>query len=247
MKWLVRIAPDEPGVKYKRPGVLHDGKDEDFELEDYPRWFPDGDIFAIKKPDGYYYLCGPELDNLPTPQEAQARAATVLARFFAIGSILWNGLRKPKTNGVYELMPDGSLQLHSLFSGTLISRGKTAAALSDSPGPTDAQKIYTGVAKSTQHLQEALEYWATGERSWFMMYKVLEAVGHHLYGVPDKMKILDDNAMERFKRSADNAKVSGMHARHAERGFAPLNNPMTLEEGEQYIHGLLDRVLRQLV
>jgi len=245
MKWFVRVYTDELGIKCNTDGTLHDRRNDDFELENYPDWFPNGDIFAVKR-DGYYYLCGPDLDALQTPLDVEIRAKAHLRRFFAIGSLLWDGLKKPKTGDVYEELPDGKLKAHIMFSGSMSARSKVKATLDESSGLTMAQKYLKALSNETPHLIEALEFWATGDRSWFTLYKIDEAVGHHLHNAAAKSAILDPAQRKRFQHTANNAKAAGINARHATNKDEPPNNPMTLQEAQKYISNLLEKILNKV-
>ena len=59
------------------------------DVDQYPTWFPDGSIFAMRK-DDRVYLTGTGFDQLTTAEEVHRKADETLREFAAV---IWWGAR----------------------------------------------------------------------------------------------------------------------------------------------------------
>jgi hypothetical protein len=216
------------------------------DLEELPRYFPDGDVYAIEE-NGKFYLLGSALESLADAEAIRAEAARRLDLFAAAISLLWTSMRKPRLGNVIR-EEDGKRRIFIEVEDTVSSRSKVSATISGSPvqpvQKTQAQEILARADKSP-HLKEALQVWADPLRSWPRLYRVLEELERHLGQSVDKAGFCSNNEKERFTRSANSAHVSGIDARHAGGKFQPPANPMTLREATDFVRKMLIAVTQE--
>ena len=219
------------------------------DLEEFPRWFPDGEIFAIKE-NGTFFLTGPAFEALPSAEAVLNEAIRALDLFSAVISLVWPSLRKPAGSHVFRETDEGKRNAFVFLSGSITVRAKLGAALSvgsppEGPQPTQAQQLLTR-AKQSPHLEVALSLWADPVRSWPRLYRVLEEIEQHLGRRVNAVGLCSANERDRFARTANTAEVSGPDARHAVGKFVPPANPMDLGEGTSFVSRLLLEALQKV-
>jgi hypothetical protein len=229
-RWLVGIDGD--------PG----------DLEQYPTWFPDGPIFAIRE-DGHVYLTGASFDQLSTADEVHAKAAETLREFGAVLSVLDPHSKISKAGGVIRENDDGSRHF-TMFAeaGHYHIRGHAAAVFVSGAGEqpqhreTEAQRLLDQ-ARRNPHLLVAASIWAEPPRSWPRLHRIMEEIEGYLGKPLDKAAYCSRKERERFARTANSAEASGNNARHRAGMFEPPPNPMSLRDGTFFIHRVLQRAL----
>lgn len=221
---------------------------ERMDLEEFPRWFPDGDVYAIEE-DGAFFLVGPALEALADAEAVLNEAVRVLDSFTAVISLLWPSLRGPVPSHVFRETDEGKRNAFVFLTGTVSARSKVhAASVSlgttvQLPQPTQAQELLKRASRS-QHLEAALSLWGDPMRSWPRLYRILEEIEQHLGKPVDAAGLCSANQRERFTRTANTAEVSGADARHATGRFTPPDNPMSLSQAAEFIGGMLRSALR---
>jgi hypothetical protein len=220
---------------------------EPFDLEEYPRWFPDGDAFAILQ-DQRVFLTGPRFDRAGSAEAVRDEADVVLRELFGVVSLLWPPARLPSVGHVQYEHDDGRRDCYVAVQGVEM-RMKVGSVVMNAPGQpqvgqiTEGQTLYS-VAVSSPHLRDAIKL-LTYPKSWGSAHRVLEAVEAHLGGPIHTAGVAGGNERERFRRTANTAEVGGVTARHALKKFTPPPNPMTLDEGYKFIRKVLTAVLRK--
>jgi hypothetical protein len=96
---------------------------ENFDLEEFPYWFPDGEICAMAD-DGSTYLTGPGFDALADAGEVYAAALAALDECFAIVSLLQSNVRRPNIGAVVREENDGSRKGCVFGSVRMVGRSK---------------------------------------------------------------------------------------------------------------------------
>ncbi len=216
---------------------------EVFDLEELPRWFPDGGVYAIAQ-DGRYYLVGPRLQALATAEEVRIAAAEVLDEFTATISLLLTTFRRPSLGHILQEADDGTRKIFVDLSGEVQARAKVSATLTAAgapfslPGPTQAQQALA-VIQGSPRLYTATMMWADRSRTWPRLYRVLEEIELELCGKVSDFGLCSAGDRERFRRTANSAEVSGVDARHAAGRWEPPSHPMTLEEAIALVGQLL--------
>jgi len=229
-RWLVQLSGDR------------------MDLEEFPRWFPDGEVSAIEE-NGAFFLVGLGFEVLPNAEAVLGEAVRTLDRFTAVISLIWPGLRKPAVSHVFREADEGKRDAFVFLSGGVSARSKVGAvavsvgAPQQPPQRTQAQELLSR-ATGSPHLELALSLWADPMRSWPRLYRVLEEIEQHLGKHVDAAGLCPANQRERFTRTANTAEVSGSDARHATGKFVAPDNPMGLLEATGFVGQMLLSVLR---
>jgi hypothetical protein len=216
-------------------------------LEEFPRWFPDGEVSAIEENEAFF-LVGPAFEALPDAEAVLGEAARALDRFTAAISLIWPNLRKPTASHVFREADGGRRDIFVFLSAGLSMRSKVHAVLEpvgvtqQKPQRTQAQELLRR-ATGNPHLEQALSLWADQMRSWPRLYRILEEIEQHLGKHVDAAGLCAANQRERFSRAANTAEVSGPDARHATGKFAAPTNPMSLPEATEFLRQTLLDVL----
>jgi hypothetical protein len=143
---------------------------EKIDLEEFPTWFPKGEIYAIEE-SGIYYLTGPEFDAAADADAVLKIARECLDQFSAIISLLWRPFIKPTISQVVHEDAAGARSAYVFAAGIAAGRSKARAVGVDASGTansseeTEAQ-ILLAAAKQNPHLREALAVWADPLRTW---------------------------------------------------------------------------------
>ena len=214
------------------------------DLEEFPRWFPDGDVFAIEE-NGTFFLVGAVFEGFSDAEAVRGEAVRAIDRFTAVISLLWPNLKKPLATHVVRETDEGKRN-STIFiaTGTISARSKAFAPAVPvggpplQPQPTRAQELLQR-ARGHPHLETALSLWADPTRSWPRLYVILEEIEQHLGKRVDAAGHCQANERERFARTANTAEVSGPDARHATGKFAPPSSPMTPSEAVEFVGGML--------
>jgi hypothetical protein len=228
-RWLVQLEGDQ------------------FDLEEFPNWFPDGDVYAIEE-NGSVYLVGPAFEGLLKASQVYETALQAVDEFSASSTLLWSSLQRPKVGRVFRAINDDRRQAFVFLSGSVSGRSKGRAILAVDgikealQRPTQAQILLSG-ARMDDNLKFAVSLWGDPLRTWPRLYRVLEEIERYLGQPVQKAGFCSDNQRERFTRSANAAKIAGKDARHALDKFIPPKNPMDLKEATAFIGRLLQATL----
>jgi hypothetical protein len=227
-RWLVQLSGDR------------------MDLEEFPHWFPDGDVSAIEE-NGEFFLVGPTFQVLSDAGAVRSEAVRALDRFTAIISLIWPSLRKPTATHIFRETDEGHRDAF-VFATGVAARSKahatlTAGAPRQQPQRTQAQELLSRTT-GNPHLELALSLWADPMRSWPRLYCVLEEIEQHLRKHVDAAGLCPAHKRKRFTRSANTAEVSGSDARHASGKFDAPSNPMNLLEATEFVRQMLLSVLR---
>ena len=218
------------------------------DLEEFPRWFPDGEVSAIEENEAFF-LVGPALEDLPNAEAVLGEAVCALDRFTAVISLIWPSLRKPTASHVFREADGGRRDVIVFLSAGLSMRSKMHAVVESvgetqqKPQRTQAQELLRR-ATGSPHLELALSLWADQMRSWPRLYRIMEEIEQHLGKHVDAAGLCAANLREQFTRTANTAEVSGPDARHATGKFVAPNNPMSLPEATEFLRQMLLIVLR---
>jgi hypothetical protein len=218
------------------------------DLEEFPYWFPDGDVHAIEE-NGSVYLVGPAFEALSEASQVREAALQTVDEFSAIITLLGSSLQRPKMGRVFREDESGKRQAFIFLGASITGRSKTGRATITVGGveqarhsPTQAQILFSGSRMDT-HLRVAISLWADPLRTWPRLYRVLEEIEQYLGQPVQQASFCSDNQRKRFTRSANAAEISGKDARHALGKFEPPKDPMDLAEATVFIGRLLQAAL----
>jgi hypothetical protein len=224
---------------------------ESFDLDEYPYWFPAGEIFAVADGENVF-LAGGAFEMFQEAGQVRERALQAVDEFSAVIALLLPSLQRPKVGTVFREADDGSRTGHVFLSGSVRARSKARATLSVTgtpqadPGPTQAQMLLEG-SRSNPHLQTAILIWADENRTWPRLYRILEELERFLREPASKAGLSSGHERDRFTRSANAPEVAGKDARHAAGKYEPPGNPMSLDEATSFIRSLLEASLGRAV
>ncbi len=215
------------------------------DLEELPKWFPNGDIFAVEE-DGNVFIAGPALNALQDAEAVLNRATQTLNEFAAVVFLLWNGFRKPTIRSVFRDDPGGKRNAFVFIPGIASIRSKASGALAggSASATTQAQDLLAAARKSAR-LREALTIWSDPIRSWPRLYRVMEEIEGHLGKHVDEVGLCLASERARFTRTANTAEVAGLDSRHASGKFQAPPDPLSLQDAESFIARLLLAALRK--
>jgi hypothetical protein len=223
---------------------------ERIDLEEYRRWFPDGDTFFAEE-NGAFLLTGRALDEQPDEKAVRVGAMRALEECFSLISILSPNVQKPVISQVFRVGDDGKRHVYVFAepvtatmrfgTPTLTVSGGTQP---EAPSPTEAQLLLAAM-KANPHLRTAVSLWGQPGRSWPRLYTILEEIEIHLGMPANKAGHCSAKDRKRFRQSAQAREVAGADSRHAAGEVPPPKRPMSLPEATAFMRGLLDRVLRR--
>jgi hypothetical protein len=225
-------------------------KGEPFDLEEFPRWFPKGDVYALTL-DGETFLTGSAFDNFTNPTDVRDSAIQILDEFSSVISLLWPSFKRPTIGDLTHEDDNGERRTHRVLvveSGTIRIKGGVVTIsvngvpLSDPEAPTQAEELLEA-ARQDRRLQLVLAIWADPIRTWPRLYRLLEELEAFLGRTVDVVCLCTKMERDRFTRSANSAEIAGKDARHRGGKFEPPKNPMGLDEATSFIGQLIVSVL----
>jgi hypothetical protein len=229
---------------------------ERFDLEEFPKWFPDGDLLVTEE-KGEFLLTGLSLDLLSDAEAVLNAAEAALVRLYAVASLLMPSLRPPRVAHVVREEDSGKRQAFSFMRGSVEARSNVSASAvlvrdgvpveADPQTPTRAQMFLA--AAEDKHLAHVLELWGNGVLTWPRLYRIIEAIESSVGCEIDEAGLCTRAERSRFTRSANTAEVSGLDSRHAAGQFQPPTNPMSLGQAQAFVRdvvvGALERTARK--
>lgn len=230
-RWLVELAGDTS------------------DLEEFPYWFPNGNISGLAE-EGKYYLVGQDFELCEGASQVNETAQHFVDELSAVISLLWPGHRRPEVAGVIREEDDGKKSHYVFLSDTINLRSKVRATLSGEgedttvPARTQAQVLLDG-AHASDRLRIALSLWGDPLHTWPRFYRILEEVEQYLGQRVSSEGFCSSSQRERFARSANSAEVAGKDARHAGGRFDAPQNPMNLGEARGFIQEILRKALQK--
>ena len=221
-----------------------------FDLEDFPHWFPRGQVFAIADADGTY-VAGELLEACSDSASVYQSAETLLDEMHAVICLLDPGIRRP-TIGVVLREDDTGKRTGTVYaSATIGGRTKVRATLSvdgaaNTPQAETQAQLLLKAAQASRHLRIALSLLAMPHVSWSHLYRALEEIEVSLGKKVHDAGICSSNDRERFTRSANSGEVAGKDARHRIGKFDPPPQPITLRDAQAFVRLCLNATLRNV-
>ncbi len=222
---------------------------ESFDLVEFPRWFPDGDAYAVEE-NGKVYITGPTLEDCSEASQVYEAAHQIIDEFSAVIALLWPSLRRPSIGHVIREGDDGSRRSYAFASASATGRSKARFVATidgvqqDQKRRTQAQELLAG-SHVDAHLREAVSMWGDPMRTWPRLYRILEDIEKYLGQKVHEAEFCSKDQRERFTRSANSAEVAGKDARHAAGKYKPPKNPLNLADGVSFVSGLLQSALQR--
>lgn len=219
------------------------------DLQEFPYWFPDGDVFAVREGDRVY-ITGEALERFSAEGEVNAAANQALDEFGSVIALLWPSLRRPSIAQLFREDDGGHRKAFVFLSGSITARSRMRATLTvqgapqEARRPTQAQELLDASRRDT-HLGIAVALWGDGVRTWPRLYRILEEVERYLGQRVDKAGLCTTGERDRFTHSANSADIAREDSRHASGKFQPPKNPMDINEAAGLIGNMLMGGLRR--
>lgn len=232
-RWLVKLEGDP------------------FDLEEYIRWFPSGDAYALAL-NNETFLTGRVFNDFNSAQQVREVAIQVLDDFSSVIALLWTGLKRASIGSlILEDESDGSRTHFVFIAESVTARSKVGAVLlsvsssgeSVADSRTQAQQLLEA-SRTDRRLKLVLSIWADPIRSWPRLYRLLEELEAFLGERLDVRGLCTKSERERFTHSANSAEIAGKDARHRDGKYDQPKNPMALEQATNFIGHLIIAVLR---
>jgi hypothetical protein len=220
-----------------------------FDLEDFPYWFPSGPALAMSDSDGTY-LTGEVLESCVDASAVLQTAEALLDEMHAVVCLLEPSIRRPTIGAVLREDDNGERRGTVFASVQIGGRSKLRATLSSAvesgsaSQETQAQALLR-VAQASRHLRIALSLLALPHVSWPHLYRALEEIEAALGMTVCDAGLCSANARSRFTRSANSGEIAGTDARHRVGKFDPPADPMTLRHAQAFLRACLDSTLRR--
>jgi hypothetical protein len=229
------------------PRYLVELKGEATDLEEFPRWYPDGPVF-VSVEEQRYFLNADMFATSASPRQVLEAAEDLLDDLYAVGLLLWPSLRRPEVEAVIEEQDDGQRRrfLFAAVEETLRLKDWVEVAVNGVPQqperPTVAQRLLA-VSRVSGPLRTAMLIWGEPHRTWPRLYRIVEEVEAALSSSASKAGLCSDNERDRFCQSANSATVAGNDSRHAAGRVVPPKRPMSLQEATSFVGDLLHKSL----
>jgi hypothetical protein len=215
---------------------------EDSVLEEFPRWFPDGEVFYFRE-GNYFYLTGQVFDVHSEPKDVYEKAIEIVEEYSAIISVLCPRFRKPAVTTIFHENSDGIRKQHCFVSGGFACI-RIQAVGGEKPLKTEAQKLLE-IARTDSHLMLILYLWCDTPRTWPRLYRILEEIERYLGNKQIcSMAFYSNSQRERFRRTSNSAETAGKDARHAAGKSKPPDKPMTFDEVVKFINEIIHELFQ---
>lgn len=223
-----------------------------FDLEEYPRWFPKGEVHAVTV-GAETFLTGSAFDKFDSAVQVREAALQVLDEFSSVISLLWSSLKRPAINGsiIYE-DENGKRNVHHVLTVegcTVRSKCGTVSVFVngvEQVAPRTQAEQLLEASRHDAHLQLVVSIWADPIRTWPRLYRLLEELESSLGRSVDSAGLCTKSDRGRFTHSANCAEIAGKDARHGGGRFDLPKVPMTLSEATSFVRELVVAVLRQV-
>jgi len=228
-RWLVRLVGEQ------------------FDVEELPRWFPSGEVFAVREGE-YVYLTGPALEHHKDAGEVVKVTRKALDELSAVISLLVPNYQKPTIDtSIIREDDDGCRLKHHVLEaepGRIRIKGTATLTVKGQarPSTTMAQDLLAA-SKRSPHLARALALLSRSDASWPHLYVALEEVEQELRAASDAAGLCSSGERDRFRSTANNAESAGHDARHASGKFTAPRRPMTLAQAREFVRKILEAAL----
>ena len=227
-KWLVRL------------------EGERFDLEDLPSLLRTSEHTVVEE-DGLYYLKSSDFDSLGSADEVRECAIRIIEMINGTMKVRAPDHRGARESGVTLAEEDGRRR-HYLYvrsSFTVRSKVTANATVTASNGTLKAALSHTSVeswirlAKSDKAVADALHFFT--DNTWINLYKVYEIISEDVGGQEAIVRNgwATRQSLRRFTQTAQSKAALGDLARHAANKFRPPSQPMTTQEAEALLRGLI--------
>lgn len=207
----------------------------------------DGDLRVVHDADeDAFYLTAPEMGK---------PAEVLLQRINGIAQVRVPNYHPVQLSGGYTDQDGNSTHVAEVKLEMRVALSVTASVVdADGKSMPDAPSPYPNwlaLADSNPDVDQVLVIMGSEPLDWSKLFKVREIINDSVKSVQGEIKYqpivgmgwTDKRTDSSFTGSANHEKVSGDEARHARSSSEPPANPMTIDQGRDYIRNLVTRWL----
>lgn len=227
-KWLVRLK----GAK--------------FDLEDLPSLLRSPEHTVIEE-NGSYYFKSSDFDSFGSADEVRERAIAIIKMLNGAVKLHIPSFRDVSEDGVTIIEEDGRRHHYVYLRGSITARSKISANLTVTtsndtrqiaPLPSNVES-WICLTKTDKAVADALHFFRDG--TWVSLYKACEVIRED---VGNEEAIIRNGwatkgALGRFRQTAQSKAAVGDLARHAANRFKPPSQPMSIQEAESLLRGII--------
>jgi hypothetical protein len=228
LKWLVRLK----GAK--------------FDLEGLPSLLRSPEHTVIEE-NGSYYFKSSDFDSLGSADEARERAIAIIEMLNGAVKLHIPSFRDVSEDGVTIIEEDGRRHHYVYLGGSITARSKISANLTVTtsndtrqiaPLPSNVES-WICLTKTDKAVADALHLFR--ENAWISLYKVYEIISEDVGGQQaiTKNGWATKKRLSQFTQTAQSRAAIGDFARHAANKFKPPSPPMTIQEADSLLRGVI--------
>ena len=223
-------------------------KGHQFDLEELAGHFTSATRNVGKDEDGYYYLRSESLNQMTDSQDVHERALKLIesingAASYHVGSsyrpVEFDGLTQIDETGQRHnfVFLSGVIEARSHFFGNL-TVSRAGEAINVPPARSQAETL-ADLADQNEKVADALRFYQRGD--WINLYKawevVCDAAGDMRQVIKNGWAAEPDRG--RFTGTAQSRAELGDEARHAAEKYKAPENPMTLNEAQDFVRSVI--------
>ena len=219
---------------------------ERFDLEDLPELFTLPSLRILTEGEDYF-LQASSLDSLDDSAAVLKEARNLIRIVNGIMAVRRAGYRPVQVGDqVHDTSDEGGVRVSVHLSDTIVARAKTKVTMTTigaggalRTNPDQRPEEHLRRALGSEAVRKVLGLMSEPPLDWVNLYKVLELI-EDAEGTSVAVKGWCSNkARSRFRHTANSAAAAGDLARHATETTRPPQDPMTLQEGRDFIRQLV--------
>jgi len=188
-----------------------------------------------------------DFDSLGSADEVRERAIAIIKMLNGTVKLHIPSFRDVSEDGVTIIEEDGRRHHYVYLRGSITARSKISANLTVTtsndtrqiaPLPSNVES-WICLTKTDKAVADALHLFR--ENTWISLYKVYEIISEDVGGQQaiTKNGWATKKRLSQFTQTAQSRAAIGDFARHAANKFKPPSQPMTIQEAESLLRGVI--------
>lgn len=207
----------------------------------------------IVENDDAFYLNSAAFEPITEASDMRVQVQRHLDSINGAAKLQFGSFAPVGIGGIARVDEHGKVTHYLFAEGVLFSRGRmgvanltvTTASGEVLPPPPTFIEAATAAANQHEVVADALRFFL--DSNWVNLFKVYELIEEDLGGskaIVTRFQGITSAQIDRFTGSANNRNASGDGARHGHKKWPSPKKPMSLQEAESFIRGLLDQWIR---
>lgn len=226
-------------------------KGENFDLSELLEGFNSTEC-AVSKKDSKYYLKSDIFQELSDARQVLESAKEMVSRINGISRLEFQNWKNVCVSGVSYLKDDGTENVFlspdpivccaRVRVSDQLTIIRNAKVISEEPSIPRPQRLIELCSKD--HVaSKALRLYGLDDQSWVNLYRIFEIIEDDIGSNMVERGWVSSKKATKFTRTANSPSVIGDDARHGSEKYTPPSKPMTLQDGKEFISGLLNNWL----